>query len=282
MIPTEPGIYAGITDAEYHADRNSLSSSGARKLLPPSCPAIFRAQQDAPSEHNDAFDLGHAAHSLILGEGAEYVDIGFDALTTKAAKEARDQARADGKVPLKSSDYARVTAMGAAIKEHSLASVLFEAGVPERSIYWDDPETGVRLRARPDWLPPRGCVDYKTSSTANPYELGKKFADFGYHQQQAFYQDGLAALGLVDPDAPFYFCVQAKVPPYLVAIVRLPQGAVDLGRQLNRIAIDTYAECVATDTWPGYGDRVHTIDLPAWTYTQAEALIAAHTERNAA
>ena len=40
--PIEPGIYDKIPDEIYHGDRNSLSSTGARKLLAPSCPAKVR------------------------------------------------------------------------------------------------------------------------------------------------------------------------------------------------------------------------------------------------
>jgi hypothetical protein len=54
---TEPGIYQ-MTNEEYHADRGSLSSSGARKLLPPSCPALFRHAQDTPQEPKKTFELG--------------------------------------------------------------------------------------------------------------------------------------------------------------------------------------------------------------------------------
>ena len=58
---TEPGIYE-MTNEEYHSHRYALSSSGARKLLPPSCPAIFRYEQDHPQPPKKVFDIGSAAH----------------------------------------------------------------------------------------------------------------------------------------------------------------------------------------------------------------------------
>ncbi|MGW9447058.1 hypothetical protein, partial [Bacillus mobilis] len=46
---TRPGVYDGIPEAVYHRDPvpgGSLSSSGARKLLAPSCPALFKYDQE--------------------------------------------------------------------------------------------------------------------------------------------------------------------------------------------------------------------------------------------
>ena len=40
------GFHEAIPEAEYHADRDSLSVSGAKTLL--KAPAIFRHQQDHP------------------------------------------------------------------------------------------------------------------------------------------------------------------------------------------------------------------------------------------
>ncbi|MCK0517903.1 PD-(D/E)XK nuclease-like domain-containing protein [Williamsia sp. DF01-3] len=277
--PTEVGIYADIPDAVYHADRNSLSSSGARKLLPPSCPAIFRYEQDQPPEIKTEFEFGHAAHTLVLGKGADLVDVGFDSWATKASKEARDAARAAGKTPLKSEDYAKAHAMAAAVKRNPVAAALLENGTPELSMYWDDPETGSRLRCRPDWLTHTTtgrplCVDYKTTAkSAQPAAFGKSAADFGYHQQAPFYLDGLEANGLAD--AAFLFVVQSKVAPYLVSVVELDPEAIALGRDLNRAAIRLFADCMATDTWPSYGDHIHLVNIPQYAYYQSAGLLNA-------
>jgi len=47
-LPPDPGIYSNIPNSEYHADPNSLSSSGAKLLampggLPSSKPASYPA-----------------------------------------------------------------------------------------------------------------------------------------------------------------------------------------------------------------------------------------------
>ncbi|NKU63862.1 recE [Rhodococcus hoagii] len=267
-VVDQEGVYDEIPDHVYHSDKGSLSSSGARTLLNKT-PAKFRHDQDNPRESTDYFDLGHAAHALVLGYGAPIAEIEAKDWRTKKAQEARDEARAEGKTPLLTADVQRVHAMAAKLREHPLADVLFSEGVPERSMYWRDPETDVWLRSRPDWLPDRPgrllVTDYKTASTADPRKFEKSALDYGYHQQHAWYVDGITALG-VDEDPAFLFVVQEKEPPYLVSVCQLDEDAVELGRRRNREAIDLYAQCLETNTWPGFGYEVHQISLPTWAF----------------
>ena len=68
---TSPGIY-DMPAETYHADpvpAGSLSSTGARRILPPGCPALFRYEQQNGTGHRPEFDFGTAAHKLVLGVG---------------------------------------------------------------------------------------------------------------------------------------------------------------------------------------------------------------------
>lgn len=271
--PTEPGLYDGIPDAVYHGDTNSLSSSGARKLLPPSTPALFKYEQDHPV-FKDTFDFGHAAHAEVLGTGMDIVEVIADDWRTKAAQQTRDSIRAEGKTPLLTKDLAKVHEMADALRSHETAATLLSNGKAEQSLYWRDQATGIMRRARPDWLPnPTGSrlviPDYKTAVSADENDFAKAAGDYGYHCQAPWYIDGIVELG-IHPDPEFVFVVQEKEPPYLVNVVQLAPEALELGRQLNRIAIETYVTCRQTGIWPGYGEDIKLVDLPPWVYNQHE------------
>lgn len=278
--PFADGIYDGIPDTVYHADRHSLSSSGARALLAPSCPELFRHKQDSPPETNKNFDLGHAAHTMILGEGPEMVAYpetvlaSNGAASTKAAKEFAAEARAAGQVPMKQEDVDAVNGMADAIKAHPVAASLFADGAPEQSIYWTDPATGVQLRCRPDWMPnPRGgrmiITDYKTAVSSEKSAFSAATAKFGYHQQDPWYRAGIRAMG-IDDDPAFIFVVQEKEAPYLVQVFELDRDAVALGERLNRRAIEVYRDCMESGIWPGRSQEVELVDIPRWAYYQQE------------
>ncbi|MFT4088280.1 MAG: PD-(D/E)XK nuclease-like domain-containing protein [Gordonia sp. (in: high G+C Gram-positive bacteria)] len=266
-----PGLYRGVSDVDYHGDTGSLSSSGARTILAPSSPYLYRDGIDHPSAPTAAMELGTAVHTMVLGAGTPIVEIPFTDLRTKAAKEAVAEAKANGQAPLKPAEYRKVKRIADAVRQHPGAAALLESGEPESSIWWEDPATGLTLRARPDFLPDLPgrtiIVDLKTSQSANPASFAKSAATFGYHVQQAWYCDGVREVGL-DPDAAFVFIVVDTNPPHPVSLIQLPPAAQQLGADRMRVAVDLYAECRATNRWPSFGNDIHTIDLPQWAYFQ--------------
>lgn len=267
MIPETDGLYPGISERDYHADRTSLSSSGARTLL--KSPARFRYEQDHPV-FKDVFDMGTVAHTLVLGEGSEIVVVDADSWRSKAAKEAKDAARAEGKTPILAADYQVAREMADAIGAHPTAAKLLSSGSPELSGYWRDADTDIRLRFRADWLTEYEgrplCVDYKTTVSADPEEFAKAAARYGYAVQFWWYVTGLNRVGV--EDAGMVFVCQEKTPPYLVSVVELDEAAFAEGARQARRAIDLYWRCLERDEWPGYPDHIVPITLPPWAYTQ--------------
>jgi hypothetical protein len=271
---TEPGVYQ-LTDEEYHADPvagGSLSSSGARRLLAPSCPAKFRYEQLHGRAPKRVWDLGHAAHKLVLGAGPDLAVIDAENYRTKAAQDAAKEARAAGAVPLLTDEHDQVQAMAAALRAHPLASVLLDparGGWPEQSLIWRDGPTGIMCRARFDWLPPQGAgrmivPDYKTCVSADLDALSKAVNQHGYHCQASWYLDGAQALGLAGPDAAFVFICQEKTAPYLITPVELDSTALRIAQIKNRRALQLYAHCTETGNWPAYHEGVAYLSLPRW------------------
>jgi hypothetical protein len=139
---TESGVYNMPADV-YHSDPvpgGSLSSGGARKLLPPSCPALFRHWATNGQPPKAAFDFGHAAHLLVLGAGPPLAVVDADDWRTKNARAERDAAYRDGAVPILRADHDIVQAIATAIRAHPIARALFTpgAGEPEQSLFWVD------------------------------------------------------------------------------------------------------------------------------------------------
>jgi hypothetical protein len=268
-----PGWRDGLSADDYHADRTSISSSGLRALLPPGCPAQYRYDRDNPAPPKRDFDLGHAAHRMTLGDGPEIDVLDFDNYLTRDAREARDEARAMGVVPLLRHEYEQIEAMANAIRRHPVAGPLFApgTGVAERSMYWTDPATDVRCRIRPDWMRHREengrliVADLKTARAVDPAALQRAVYEHGYHAQAAFYLAGVKALGLHgDQEPAFIFAFQSKTAPYLIHLVELDLPALTLGAARNERALRIYAECERTGVWPGFNDRITYLPLPQW------------------
>ena len=262
----KPGIYDGVSNADYHRDEALGSTS--LKTLATKTPAHYQHDKAKPKT-SDAFDLGTVVHSIILEGDATGVEIcPFSAWTTKAAKDARDEARAAGKIPLLTKDWLQVLNMRDAVMGHKLARKLLTGHKAEQSVFWD--EGGQTYKCRPDAQQPGVLVDLKTALSADPNEFGKVAHNFGYHQSAAHYIDGWKAA--TGEDLPFRFVLVEKTAPYLVSVVELDWEAIDIGRGLNDRAKRIYAECVASNTWPGY-PATEPVSLPNYAIYQAEDLL---------
>src|SRR3954449_4027583 len=144
---------SGMPAVEYHAMR-ALSASGAW-LLAEECAAKFLWRSPWNPlylpEAKTEFDIGVAAHLAVLEPGHQADSIVMieagDYRTTKA-REARDAARASGKVPLLPYQHDIVQAIAGSIRAHPIASEAFRGGEAEVTLIWRDPDTGVPCKAR--------------------------------------------------------------------------------------------------------------------------------------
>lgn len=271
LEPQFPGVYTGLPEAQYHA-HPALSASTAKDLLRPSCPALYRHKRDHPSEAKRTFDYGSAAHKALLGVGPDVVVVAEKDWKTKRAQQAADCARLEGKIPILAEEYARIGDMITALRAHPLAAALFDAdrGDPEVSAFWHDPTFGVDRRCRYDWLPHTDggrliIPDYKTTISASPATIGATIAKYRYHMSGAWYVDMAHGLGLAD-DIAFVLVFQEKTAPYLVTVAEIDADGMRMGRGLADVALQTFAECTATNTWPGYTDDVALVSLPTWAH----------------
>lgn len=274
----EPGVYDIPADV-YHADPvpgGSLTSSGARRLVEVP-PARWRWELEHPAEPSPSMILGTAVHSLVLGAGPTVVPVEASTWHGKGARAAREEAHAAGHLPLLRAEYDQAQAMAVAVLQHPIAGRLFDParGRAEQTLVWRDAEFGVWRRAMVDHLPhPDAAVrpilaDLKTTQRADLRALGKTIAQYGYHQQAAWYLDGYQALH-AGSDPAFLFVFVEKDPPHLVRVVELDQPALLAGAELNRRALATYAECVATGHWPGHPPEIDLVSLPAWASHRLE------------
>lgn len=279
-----------ITNNTYHhkelCPTHSVSSSAIKKILfktPFDYWYHSNLNPDKPVHETTAsMAFGQACHSYILDNNdfnAEYVILpeSVTDFRTKLAKEQRDKALAAGKKVLLYKDYQILKEMGDVIKNHPIAKGAFVKGKAEQSLFWQDKETGVWCKCRPDFLPDNPVIvpDYKTSKDITPDAFKKDFFNYAYHMQAAWYSTGIKEVTGVEPEH-FFFVVQAKEKPYQVAIYDLDKASIKLGDNLNRVALRKLANCLDKNKWPGYDEQALSItieDLPIWLDRQYKAIL---------
>lgn len=263
-----------LSVAEYHADpadTPSLSSSMAHLLWSQSPAHAWtahpRLNPDYEREVHDRFDVGTVAHALFLEGDANLVVVDAPDWRTKAAKDARDEARAEGKTALLAHSLASVQGMIAALhrqlEAHGADPPLFQDGKPEQAIVWS--EHGVECRARLDWLrnDHTAIDDYKTTTrSANPESWTRSLYGMGSDVQAAFYIRAVRALSGQTP--VFRWCVQETSPPYALSVISPGADVLTIGEKKVEYALALWKRCLDSDTWPGYAPDVHLAQLPAW------------------
>ena len=272
-VMTGPGVY-DIGEAEYFADP-ALSCSGAKLLLPPSCPALFRYLQDHPeaADRKDVFDFGSAAHKMVLGAGPELAVVGFGDLADESRQgQERDAARAEGEHAAagrrlrQGQGHGRGDPRAPDRRAAARPGDRRPAGAVPVLVRRGDRRTAAlphRLAARPRPGPDRPRATTKRCSSADPDAIAKAAANYGYYMQADWYCDGIRALGL-DDDPAFLFVFQEKDPPYLITVAELDDEARRAGRARNRQAIERFRDCTEAGIWPGYADDIEYISLPPW------------------
>lgn len=269
-MTAKPGVHK--MDLASYLAHPALSSSGARKLLPPSCPALFHYERSNPVQATPEMEFGSVTHELLFGDGHGYVVLEYDSYRTKAAQADAALAREKGYIPILMHDYRVAEAMVAVLRAHPIAGKALAGGEAEQTLVWDDKATGVQCRARIDYAKRnrRGrlvAVDYKTATSADKDKIGKASWDYGYAQQDDWYRSGIRALGL-DADPGFLLITQMKEPPYLVTVGQFDEVSMAIAHELNRRAIQTFAQCTETGEWPGFDDGIATLSLPGWVHNQ--------------
>jgi PDDEXK-like domain of unknown function (DUF3799) len=274
-----PSLAAGIhsiSAAVYHADpcpEPSLSASIATCLCL-SSPAHARHAHPrlnpaVESEEAERFDIGTAAHALLLEGDAGVAVLDYPDWRTNAAKAARDQARTQGKTPLLRKIWTDVEAMvisaRAQLARHRDGNrAMFTDGQSEQTLIWQEPDSGIWCRARLDWLRPDNIDDYKTTNgSANPDDWTRTalFAN-GCDVQCAFYLRGLKVL--TGFDATFRFAVQETYPPYALSVITLAPSAMTLAEKKVLYAIEHWQRGLASGEWTGYTRRLCHAEVPAW------------------
>lgn len=267
-----------LSPAEYHKDpcpTPSLSASIAKKLVM-ECPLkawlAHPRLGNRPSFPTPDMQFGTVVHHLFSGVPGRIAVIEHDDYRTKAAQQHRDGALARGETPIlarKLPEAQKVADSARKCCEQSGEDINL-LGKWEQVVLWE--EDGVACRGMLDHLQMLECpyiLDLKTSSSANPADLGKKIVEDGYDIQMAAYLNAIHAL---DPSItghirPFFLFVETDFP-YLASIVRPSEGMLQLGLARWERAKAIWRECLLKNQWPGYSKKVTTVFPTNWQLQQ--------------
>lgn len=271
----EPGIVLGMSNADYH-DMPSVSSSKLKTIL--RSPAHYHAaylSEKPRKEPTASMVLGSLTHTLFLEPeqyGSEYIIAPECDHRTKEGKAvyAAFLDAAEGKTIVTAEQLETAQSMASAMCGHIIHEAM-TGGHAEASIFWDDEQTGLACRIRPDYhIPPCDTwptgliIDVKTTDDARPEAFARTCVNFGYDLSAAMYCDGFQTHYGTDEPPLFLLLVVERDAPHAVACYECSPEMLEKGNNKYRDAMRMLADCTASDEWPGYDDGIQLLNLPKW------------------
>ncbi|EIB6543235.1 exodeoxyribonuclease VIII [Salmonella enterica] len=271
----QPGIYYDIPNEAYHAGPG-VSKSQLDDIA--DTPAIYLWRKNAPvdTEKTKSLDTGTAFHCRIL-EPEEFskrfiIAPEFNRRTSAGKEEEKtflEECARTGRTVLTAEEGRKIELMYQSVMALPLGQWLVESGgYAESSVYWEDPETGILCRCRPDKIIPEfhWIMDVKT--TADIQRFRTAYYDYRYHVQDAFYSDGYRAqFGEIPTFVFLVASTTAECGRYPVEIFMMGEDAKLAGQREYRRNLQTLAECLNNDEWPA----IKTLSLPRWAKENANA-----------
>ena len=249
--------------AQYHAV-DALSKSMMSKIL--KSPAHYRAALNEHQEPTKSMQMGTAIHTAVLepqlySQVVAVVPPDIDG-RTKEGKQWKEAHKS--RIHLTHAEDIDVQGVANSVRRHPFWDIIHLSHKIEASVFAQDEQTGLALKARPDlWIEDHTLVDVKTTDDATPEGFTRTIGSFGYHIQAAHY------MAMTGADNFIFVAVERKAP-YAIGIYKLDAEWLQAGENLRRKAISTLHECRALDSWPAYPTATQTLSCPKWVLNKSE------------
>lgn len=268
----EPGaqgdscLFKSLPAHLYHADRDALSCSMLKPLLV--SPAHFQAGLTACGRSSDAMEFGTLVHLLVLQPHEVSSELAvYPGVADRSAGFKQFVAAHSGRLVLDEPTFAqgrRVAAkvMDTPYKGRPLQRFL-EESIPEATIYFTEPTTGLRMRIRVDALHPDVSFDLKTTRFPAARAFARDAVDKDYDLQAFMYSFGRCMYEGTSQAKPFVFITAESTAPHSVSTLVAADTFLGNGSLKFQSCAATFKACAATGLWPDLGSA-GVLEIEPW------------------
>ncbi|MAF06159.1 PD-(D/E)XK nuclease-like domain-containing protein [Herbaspirillum sp.] len=257
------GVFVrNMPNAAYH-QYPGISNSGLSLVA--RSPAHYAYRSGFKSTR--AMDIGTAFHTALL-EPERYAS---EYMTIKGINDRRKYEYQQAKkiygdhATLTDNEGASVDVMVESVRNNPDANaILSEPGHAELSAFAEDPETGVLLRCRYDWITDtQRVIDVKKTQDCRQRAFSRSVFAYRYYVQEAMYRHIFELIMGTQLDS-YQFLAIEEHPPCANVLYTLDDMAKMKGHQEYREALLAYAEAEHKNEWPAYGLHSDICSLPDW------------------
>ena len=264
---TFPALVSDMPNEVYHA-HTGISNSGLN-LVARSPAHYYHAPKHTGSR---AMEIGTAFHTALLEPdryAAEYIVVdGVNDRRVSAYKEAMKIYGGDK--TLTEVEGASVAVMRESVRANKAANeAMSQPGHAELSAFVTDPETGLLMKCRFDWLTDSGLiVDIKKTQDCREFAFSRSLHNYRYHVQAAMYSYVYSLIFGRTCEA-FKILAIEEPPPCANVLYDIDPIALHHGARLFREAMTTYANAKLNDEWESYSGT-GVVTLPEYVLYEIE------------
>lgn len=258
-----------VTRADY--DRLIRVNYSTLKAMAKS-PAHYEHGLVVSKKDTDAMKAGRAVHVAVLEPDRFRSNV---ALWDGGVRRGKDwdafRRNHEGQDILTESEHARCLAIQKAVRSDATARKFVSEGRGEVTMLWSTPTThgaSIECKGRIDFDAASAIVDLKTTRDASPDGFGRECWRYSYQVQAAWYSDAYERITGVRK--PYYLVAVESEAPHVVQVYRVPDIALDLGRETYKPWLERLAICREESRWPGYADGDMDLSLPKWAVDFSE------------
>ena len=259
----------------YHSNYDYLSSTALKHGLRSMRELRWFLDGKLPRKESDAFEIGKAFELALLEHEKVESEIAVlnednrpeptKTMASKLNSSWKKQFELDNeeKIIISKDNWGMIEQMVRGVAENTTLDSMIGLCSSQVSIYWQDEETGVKLKTRPDLvLPEAGLViDIKTAPDGSPSGFGRQVQNFSYWLQAIMQIDGLERAGMIDTSHPenfnYFWLVSEKQPPYNATLYEFDKLSLSQKYAEYRALLDKVMLAQKTDHWGGYENPLH-------------------------
>lgn len=182
------------------------------------------------------------------------------------------QCEANNQIIITQEDYDNIQEMAAVIHGNKEAMDLLSGGEAELSGYFTDPDYGLLVKIRLDYINKKEniIIDLKSASDAR-HNLFRASAENHGYDLQAFM--GLYGVTQITNRAhsDFKFIVVESKGFHGLKIYIADKEMLDTGYKKYQKAMELYKKCLEKNEWPGYVPIIEPLGSPEWAKAKIQA-----------
>lgn len=247
-----------MPDSQYFALTDYLSQSLLCHAV--QSPRHFLHAMENPLE-GYFLDVGSVHHAENLQPGqVPYIVSKWKTTTGKGFKEEYDSLKAEDphRPVICQNDKDKIDRIRQEMARScpQVLEMIADADAIEQVAIWEDEETGIKCKAKADFVYDGDLYDLKTTSEkltdimATEESRRAYLSKFDYYFQAAHYITGFRKCGVKARD--FFFVISEKQPPYATAILGVDPSRLVIAKRRHRQALDNYAKYCARGRYPSF------------------------------